>query len=254
MTRQFALGAATSLFVATLVAPGSSAAAVAGASAADPAYGAPTVGECFDPSRGELDAHSHVESPVSCASPNTSEVVAVATLPESVGHDARPGKLKRIALEACLPALEERVGTSDGQLGHTAYLLGYFFPTEEQRAAGARWLRCDVVLQGGKRLLPLPARLEVGEFPFPPRVAKCLAGKPLLPTACSEPHTYRARNVLESASESAPYPSRVQRKEDGRALCRFVLDTRSPFRFTWSDRASWATGDRELTCYSHTRR
>lgn len=222
------------------------------ASAADPLAGAPAVGQCSDMSRKELGQASYTEAPVDCAGPHTAEVVAVATMPDGVGYGVGIGKLTRIAIKACRPAVQQRVGASGLGLRLTAYEVVFFVPTKAQRAAGARWLRCDVALRGGKRLLTLPGDLAVGEFPFPTAVSRCLVGRQLLATACSQRHSYRSTAAMKVRGKR--YPERAAWLRIGRRACPSAVRTPRDYRFTWSSRAAWQTGDKTLVCYSRSRR
>src|SRR5687767_539300 len=111
------------------------------AGAADPMHQAPVVGQCFDMSPDELALASHPEAPVDCAAEHTSQVIAVALLPDDLTYESRG--LERFALESCFSAQRAVLGTGQIGLRLTAFNLGYFGPTPEQQAAGARWLRCD---------------------------------------------------------------------------------------------------------------
>src|SRR5688500_1227818 len=80
MTRRLGPSAViTSLLAAVL-----SAWSTPAASAADPMYQAPVVGQCFDMSPEELALPSHPEAPVDCAGEHTSQVIAVALLPDDL--------------------------------------------------------------------------------------------------------------------------------------------------------------------------
>ena len=37
----------------------------------------------------------------------------------------------------------------------SAYEIAWFYPTDEQKLAGAKWLRCDLLLYGGNTLTPI---------------------------------------------------------------------------------------------------
>lgn len=253
MTSRLALGAATvALLATTLTGPASTAAAASrAAAAADPLAGAPTVGQCSDMSRRELQRNSFTEAPVDCAGPNTAEVVAVPVLPDKVSYK-RIGRITRIAMKACMPVIEDRLGTSTLRVRMTAYSLGFFLPTTSQRAAGARWVRCDLVRYGGGRLLPLPETLAVGTFPFSDTAARCLVGRKRFITACSERHTYRASSAVKVRAER--FPSREGWLRLAARACPRRVSTPRSFWATWSSKAAWSTGDRAIVCYSRTRR
>jgi hypothetical protein len=224
-------------------------AAVAPASsAADPMFQAPPVGQCSDLSAEELAAASHVEAPVDCAGVHTSVTIAVVPMPDELTYESRG--LERFALESCFPAQREVLGTSTTGMRLTAYNVGYFGPTPEQQALGARWLRCDLVLGDASAPQPLPARLEVGKRAAA-SVSRCLAGRDFHLTVCSSTHTYRATAALKVKARKFPSEKAWQRL--GTQRCRAAVSSRV-YRFGWPSKVAWKAGDHTLLCYSKTRR
>lgn len=245
MTRRLGLSAAlTGLLTAaltTLAAPR--------ATAADPAYQAPVVGQCFDMSTEELAAASYTEAPVDCAAAHTSQVVAVVQMPADLAYESKG--LETFALASCLPAQRKVLGTSLLGVRLTAYNLGYFGPTPEQQAAGARWLRCDLVLGNDADLQALPGKLGVGRYPFPKAVSRCLVGRDFHLTVCADKHTYRATAAIRIKAER--FPSEKAWKRIGTRRCRNATASRS-YRFGWPSKVAWKAGDTTLICYTQTRR
>ena len=219
------------------------------AGAADPLFQAPVVGQCSDLSRAELDLPSYGEAPVDCAGPHTALVTAVAALPDGLAYDS--ADFTELALRTCYDAQREAAGASKLGVRLTAYAIGYFVPTAEQQAAGARWLRCDLVLLGGTELLPLPGRLDVGKFPYKLTVSRCLAGQDFAVTACSEKHTYRATAAIRITAKR--YPKEKAWKRLGTERCRSATSSRT-YRFSWPSKVDWKVGDRALVCYTQTKR
>ena len=246
MTPRLGIGAATAALLLTALTSLGPAAAVA----ADPMVGAPTVGQCFDMGRTELAAETYTEAAVDCSARHTSTVLAVATLPAGMTYDD-PG-VDLAVHQACNAKVWRAIGTSTLGSGLTAYGFGWFLPTEEQRAAGATWLRCDLVLLDGARPLPLPDRLDVGRVPFSNKVARCLAGRDLHVTVCAQRHTYRATSALEI--RSSHYPSRRDWLATGRTHCSRRVSTPRDYQFSWVNKLDWQTGEHTLVCYSRTRR
>lgn len=245
MKRRLGTGAAvTGLLAAALLAV-----TAPSAGAADPAFQAPVVGQCSDMSRAELDQASYVEAAVDCAGTHTAQVIAVAQVPD--GLDYESAAFLDFALETCNPAQRKVLGTSRLGVRLTAYQLGYFGPTAEQQAAGARWMRCDLVLRNGDALLPLPGRLDVGRFPFDKDVARCLAGRDFHVVVCAKPHTFRATAAIKVRAQR--FPSEKAWQRIGNQRCRSATSSRA-YRFSWPSKASWKAGDRGLVCYSRTRR
>lgn len=244
MTRRLGLSAAAAALVAATLST-----ATAPASAADPGFGAPAVGQCFDMSVEELAGASYVEAPVDCAGTHTARTIAVAQLPGDLAYGST-GKLTRFALETCLPAQRKVLRTSLLGMRMSAYNVGYFMPTAEQQAAGARWVRCDLVL-GGASLEPLPAKLALGKFPFKKSVSRCLTGRDFALTLCSSRHAFRATAAIKI--KASRFPSDKAWQRIGTQRCRSAVTSRS-YRFGWPSKAAWKAGDRALICYSKSRR
>jgi hypothetical protein len=245
MTRRLGLGAAlTGLLAAALTSL-----SAPSATAADPAYQAPVVGQCFDMSVAELSESSYSEAAVDCGAEHTSQVIAVAQLPDALTYDS--SGLVAFAFETCGPAQRKVVGASKLGVRLTAYSFGFFGPTAEQQAAGARWLRCDLVLNAGRRLAPLPSRLTVGKYPFKDAVARCLAGRDFRITVCAKKHTFRATAAIKV--DAKRFPSKSAWKRLGERRCRDAVRSRY-FRFGWPSKAAWKAGDHALVCYTQTRR
>jgi hypothetical protein len=244
MTRRLGLSAAVAALVAatltTVTAP---------ANAADPTFGAPAVGQCFDMDVEELAAASYVEAPVDCAGTHTARTIAVAQLPDDLAYGST-GKLTRFALETCFPAQRKVLRTSLLGMRMSAYNVGYFLPTAEQQAAGARWLRCDLVL-GGASLEPLPGKLALGKLPYKKSVSRCLTGGDFVLTVCSSRHSFRATAAIKV--KASKYPSEKAWQRIGTQRCRSAVTSRS-YRFGWPSKAAWKAGDRALICYSKSRR
>ena len=244
MTRRLGLGSALAGLLAgalTFAAPP--------ATAADPAYQAPVVGQCFDMSPEELAAASYTEAAVDCATTHTSQVIAVVQMPTDLTYES--AGLELFALESCLSAQRDALGTGQVGVRLTAFNLGYFSPTPEQQAAGARWLRCDLVLGNDADLRPLPGTLTIGRYPFADSVARCLTGRDFHLTVCTDRHTHRATGAIRISQYG--YPGGRKRQRVGTQRCRPRTSSRT-FRFGWPSRAAWEAGDHTLICYTKTRR
>ncbi|MBS2936297.1 septum formation family protein [Nocardioides sp. J2M5] len=246
MTRRLGAGAiAAALLMTALTTFATSTAA----GAADPAFGAPAVGQCSAITAPEIQLPTYSGAPVDCAGEHTSQVIAVGQMPADLGYEDKG--LARFALETCYPAQKQVLGTKLPGVRLTAYDLAYFAPTAEQQAAGARWLRCDLVLRSDDVLLPLPAKLDLGRKPYAKGVSRCLAGRDFHVTVCSDKHTFRATAALKVKGNA--YRSKKAWTKLGTERCRAVTRSRT-YRFSWPSKVSWKVGDRSLVCYTQTRR
>ncbi len=212
-------------------------------------FQAPVVGQCFDMSAEEQAAPSYAESAVDCAAPHSSVLIAVVQMPDDLTYESRG--LERFALETCLPEQRKVLGTKLLGVRLTAYTIAYFGPTPEQQAAGARWLRCDLVL--GDPTAPRRSRRSStsGSTRSRRRSRAASAGRDFRLVLLREPHTYRATAALKV--DAKRFPSEKAWKRIGTQRCRNAMTSRV-YRFGWPSKVAWKAGDRTLLCYSKTRR
>lgn len=249
MTTRLGIGAAVAaLLTAALTTLGPTSAG-ATSLAQDPLLGAPVAGQCFDMDPDELTQPTYPEAPIDCTLPHTARTLAVAQLPDELAYDSPD--LDGFALETCFAAQREALGLKNmAKVSLTAYYIGYFVPSPEQQAAGARWLRCDLVLGQVKELHPLPDDLTVGKKPKK-AVARCLTGRDFRVTVCADKHTYRATGAIKVSGKK--FPSQKKWQKLGNTMCVRAVTTRQ-FRFGWPSEAAWDAGDKTLTCYSKTKK
>lgn len=205
----------------------------------------PVVGACHTMSLRQLYMPTFGEAPVDCAGPHTSRVLAVASVPDGVSW-RNLSRLERIVSEACLPALRSALGGSAESRAMSAYDFGWFLPSRAERRAGARWLRCDVVLYGGSRLLALPASLTLPE-PLHDGVTRCLT-RDVAVTACSRKHAWRAVTTFTMSRPEKPATRLLVRR------CARKVPGKGPVYMTNRGEVAWRLGEHTVTCYKHTRR
>ena len=134
----------------------------------------------------------------------------------------------------------------------SAYDFVFFQPTADQIAAGARWLRCDLVLRRGTTLADLPtdATPALSGLPLGNKVARCLKGTNHIITTCSSNHSYRATGSFTVASTS--FPGRTALIHAGRAKCPSRVNSRA-YLFTWKVKLIWnLVHDRTVVCFTKT--
>jgi hypothetical protein len=239
--------------VLMLLAPLAAVVATAGPAQAGPAYQQPAVGECRALTLDELNRSSNNEAPIDCSEPHSSRVIATGRLPRDVGWGASIQQLERIATGICDPAWKAALGSSYRSRAMTAYSWGWFIPTRAQRERGARWIRCDLILYGGARLVPLPTDDEpaLGTQPHPDRIAACLARQTFVYTTCARRHAWRATGTFVIHQEA--YPTDRQFRRAALRRCPSLVTTDA---FAWRYRGvhRWRLGDHVVGCYSRTRR
>jgi hypothetical protein len=240
--------------VAATPAPGPSAPSALSAPSAEPAAGRPKVGDCHALTYREGSAFSDPDAPVPCRRPHTSRTVKVFDVPRSVVADQ--SKAFDAGIRGCAPAIRRALGGSRKAQAMSAYNLMFFAPTAAQRRAGARWIRCDLTLLGGSRLIPLPTDRTpaLGSLPHPDRVARCgdarRAG--FYATACSAKHDYRAKDTLRIPSKT--YPGRKGLIRIAGRRCPAIVGSRTWYA-TWPSAEGWRlAGERLMVCYRKTTR
>ncbi|GAA5143005.1 hypothetical protein GCM10023340_07480 [Nocardioides marinquilinus] len=218
------------------------------------AAGRPKVGSCHALTYEEGGRYSDPDAPVPCRRSHTSRTVKVFDVSRSVVADQ--SKAFDAGIRGCAPAIRRALGGSRKAQEMSAYNLMFFAPTAAQRRAGARWIRCDLTLLGGSRLLPLPTDRTpaLGALPHPDRVARCgdarRAG--FYATACSAKHDYRAKNTLRIPSKT--YPGRKGMLRIAGRRCPAIVGSRTWYA-SWPSAEGWRlAGERLMVCYRKTTR
>jgi len=238
--------------VLTLLAPLAAVVATAGPAQAGPAFQQPRVGECRALTFDALNRWSNNEAPIDCSEPHTSRVIATGRLPRGVGWGASDRQLNRIATDICDPAWKTALGSTYRGRAMTAYSWGWFIPTKAQRERGARWIRCDVILYGGRSLVRLPTDDEpaLGAQPHPNGIAACLKARTFIHTVCARRHAWRATGTFVMRQKAYPTDREARRA----ALRRCPSRTTGSFAWRYRGEYQWRAGDHVVVCYSHTRR
>lgn len=228
----------------------------------------PAVGDCRrldwrDTRRAVTDAGSE---PTRCSTAHTAETFARGTLDAVPGSGGEPG-LRRYAGTSvqCRSALVDWLGADEAayELSMFAYVVAV--PTAEDRAAGARWWRCDVFAtdQPGEltRLHGTTRRALAG--PTADRWATCVRGRlDATPeqVLCSEPHEWRAVSAHRLGRRGADYPGRNVVADRMRRTCQDAVgayegDPLDGFDYGWLRPTldDWRAGQRFGLCFARTR-
>jgi hypothetical protein len=244
------LAAAGSALALTLTGP-----AFAGGTARAATTSRPDVGECRSLTVAQADAKSDTSAPIDCANAHNSRVIAVRNLPQGVTYadlDTN-AKLVRAAMDLCYPAFRTAVGGTDRVIDRTAYTFLFFRPTAQQRASGARWMRCDLALVQGPTYgdLPTDAVPALKGSRIPTSEKRCLAGTNHITTTCKAGHSYRATGSFTVDLQKFPGTRRII--QIGRNRCPALVSTDRNFLFTWKVKQVFnGVHDRTVVCYSHT--
>lgn len=234
---------------------------------------APRVGECrtlaWDETQREVtDA---APRPTRCARAHTAQTFAVGRVaPAGPGEVVDAGRLVEAASDRCRSAVVDWLGDDERVLSASTYQLSMFayvvaVPTSDDRAAGARWWRCDTyATERDGRLAPLRGSTEgVLAGADADRWATCVRGE-LGPAqqqvVCSEPHRWRAISAHRLGGPGDAYPGAGAVTGRMRATCRDdvsddVADPLASFGYGWlrPTRADWRAGQRFGLCFAETR-
>jgi hypothetical protein len=243
------LAAAFLTILAALVAVPSTASAQG---TGDPMFEAPTIGECKNYTREQGAASTETSAPVDCTTTHTAKVYDVVLLPSTLDWDSNESDLVRTSAKKCYPAWTETLGRTDKLRQMSAYSFYFFWPTQAQQEAGARWIRCDMTLYGGTKLMPLPVDTlpMLPPAPLPDNVAACRAGDNLLLTTCDRSHRLRATGGVTLAD--GPYPGRKKFIKVATNRCPDLVTNNRGWHAFWPSRFFWKLGDRTLVCYTRT--
>lgn len=206
----------------------------------------PKVGQCHQLTWSQALAASDSKAAVSCTARHNLQTIAVITASKSLAGMT----LEQLAVEgdACLRPLYRTLSSSMTKRALTAYTLFTFAPTAEQRAAGARWIRCDLALAHDRAIAPLP-RHKLSSPVVPTRIKdgirRCLTGRQYL-TTCTQPHAYRA--VKAFVMDQAAYPTAARWHAAADRRCQTGWDLAYI-----ATRAAWRAGQHTVTCYDKTR-
>lgn len=214
------------------------------------AVGQPKVGQCRNYTIQQAAKESNSSPVVACNRKHTAKVIGVVRVPTTIGMNQND-KLIPFAIKNCFPKLVATLGRTDRLRHLSAYDYTFFKPNAAQREAGARWIRCDVVLYGGGVLKPLPSNAKpmLPKAPLPNKVARCLTGSHQI-TACAYRHAFRATEVFKVASKT--YPGSAALLRTARRRCPALVSTPRNWYATWAPtKASYQAGDRMIVCYSH---
>lgn len=235
---------------------------IGGLTLATPAVAAPEPGQCYSYPASTLTAPSSAAPAIDCAAAHTAQTFYVGTVREAFGIPSRSTQAMRLSAgRACTPRMMNAfVGMPDRKLP-SRFRTVVLFPTDAQWAAGERWFRCDVVLQGGLTLkeftgtaAALVAATPQTQFDF------CTPGQPNAKATAAYPCTSPKKNWIKVLAASLGGPgtsfpglSSVERRT--RKLCerqgkRWSGKVTFPGWWAiWPTAVGWRKGNRIAQCF-----
>ncbi len=235
---------------------------IAGLTAPPAAAAEPAVGTCYSYKKSTLGDVSSTAAPVACTAKHTAETYYVRTLPESFGIPAKASTAKRLsAAEPCtVKAMNAYLGIPDRKLP-SRFQTAVLFPTKAEWEAGERWMRCDVVLQGGTALVNLtkPAAEVVAGAPSE-QFDFCTPGTPNAKNTSAFPCNKPKKNWIKVLDKDLGQPGskfpgtrNVERRT--RSLCKAQgkawngKEKYPGWWAIWPTSKGWREGRRSAECF-----
>lgn len=237
------------LVLAGLTAPASSAAE-------------PAKGTCYAYPKSTLEDVSSPADPVACTAKHTAETYYARTLPDSFGLPSKASAAARLsAAEPCTTtAMNAYLGLSERRLP-SRFQTAVLFPTDPQWKAGERWMRCDVVLQGGTSLVTLtrPAAELVAATP-PEQFDFCTPGTPNAKNTSAFPCNKPKINWIKVLDKDlgkpgSTFPGTRSVENRTRALCKAQgkawngKEKYPGWWAIWPTAVGWRKGQRSAQCF-----
>jgi hypothetical protein len=217
----------------------------------DPHYEEPVVGECHDYGWKVYLAPHDTSAAVPCKRDHTAKVFKVFQLPSDLDWTATDAQIGALIKARCHTAWKKWLGRDQVTIARTAYGEAWYSPTQAQRDAGARWIRCDIVLFASRGLARLPKnKAPMIPQPMITRVQKCLVGKNYLATACNYPHEWKATGSFKLAK--GKYPSATKFRTIASQRCPRLVNSRR-YLYWYPSKSLWAGGYRIMICYTKTK-
>jgi len=225
----------------------------------------PAAGQCRRLSRGEalLGVALRPGERVPCRADHNGQTYFVGKLSKVARKAALRGNRNRVYAQEsqrCRRELVDWLGGDGSDLAQSQFGFVVGVPSAEDLAAGARWARCDAIVnRTGRALLSLPRdtkRALAGGVPDRFRV--CAKGdiEQAKTVVCTLPHRWRGVSALRLGAADARFPGGNVLSARMRSTCetqvRSYLGTTAAFSYGWirPTKASWRLGGRYGVCFA----
>ena len=212
------------------------------------AAGVPKVGQCHQLTTRQVEAVSDAKRPVSCSKRHNLQTIAVVTSPTSLAGLTEEEQTE-LGSRLCGRKQAKALGRTATVRQQTAYAGFFFAPTEAQAAAGARWIRCDIGMVAGPRLVSLPekrlSRPIIGSH-IDDAERRCLTSTWYV-TPCSHQHRYRS--IAAFVVRTSAYPTGHQLGRAAHRRCPKAWDYVVP-----PSELGWKVGNHVAVCYIKTQK
>ncbi len=223
----------------------------------------PQVGQCHDLSAEEILESADSTAPVDCGDDHTSQTVHVGTFkPAAQGKPAEltDDAANQQAFGTCRSKAARYLGTAEGSLPLTRVEVFWFVPTVEEVDAGAKWLRCDVVvLQRENELMTLPKTMKKAlTGKGQEKYALCGTARPgakkFARVVCSEDHAWKAISTI-GIGGAKKYPGTKAVRSAGEEECQGQARSAQgdslqfDYGWEWPTKEQWDAGQRYGLCW-----
>lgn len=219
----------------------------------------PKAGECHALSWKQALSPVTVAKAMQCSRRHTAQTYFVGQLNLISGGKVLAvdaPSAQRQARSTCTARLPSHLGITPRDLRLQMAQAVWFTPSMEAAAAGAHWVRCDVVVVSAPtRLQPLPRRTK--GWGKTPSVAMCATAEPgtkqFARVTCGSRHSWVAVSTVDLPGTKLPGAGQIQALMD--PACRDAARSRAtdPLDFTWSQESprpdQWAVGQRYGICW-----
>ena len=233
-----------------------------GAIAVAPSASAVSVDQCYSyKSNGTKDQAASAAA-VDCAGPHTAQTYWVGTLPDGFGvpEKASTAARLRVIQQCTTERLHQFLGMPDRKLP-SRFQTVPVYPTAAQWNAGERWVRCDVILRGGKTYKSfsgtaqtLVASTPADTFNF------CTPGVPGNRTTSAYPCLNKKKNWImiqerDLGTPTSKFPGARTVESRTKKICSTaakpytILKKYYPWWAIWPVDSGWKQGIRTAQCF-----
>ena len=224
----------------------------------------PEVGQCHDLSSEQVLESADTEDPVDCGKDHTSETVHVGTFrPAAQGEPSEltDDAANQQASATCRGEAAQYLGTTEGALQLTQVEVFWFVPTLDEVDAGAKWLRCDVVvLEREDDLMKLPDSMkgalkgQAGLDDYGLCGTSRPGDKKFERVVCSQEHAWRAISTI-GIGGGEKYPGTAAVRSAGEEECESQARAAQgnsleyDYGWEWPTKDQWEAGQRYGLCW-----
>lgn len=199
---------------------------------------------------------------VDCAGPHTAQTYWVGALPANFGVPEKASATARLrAIAPCTTTqLNLFLGIPERTLP-SRFQTVPVYPTPDQWGAGQRWVRCDVILRGGKTFKKFNGNAQDLVASTPPETFNfCTSGVPGNRTTSAYPCLNKKKNwimILERdlGTPASTFPGARSVESRTKKICSVaakpftILKKYYPWWAIWPVSSGWKNGERTAQCF-----